>query len=59
MKTLSMSGGLVAGIAFLCLSASSPGAEPVPLVHVHAHNDYEHKRPLLDALDHGFSQRGG
>lgn len=21
----------------------------------HAHNDYEHKRPLLDALDHGFS----
>lgn len=49
-----MSGGLVAGIAFLCLSASSPGAEPVPLVHVHAHNDYEHKRPLFDALDHGF-----
>jgi glycerophosphoryl diester phosphodiesterase len=30
------------------------GAEPVPLVRVHAHNDYEHKRPLLDALDHGF-----
>jgi glycerophosphoryl diester phosphodiesterase len=45
---------LVAGIAFLSLSALGLGAEPVPLVHAHAHNDYEHKRPLLDALDHGF-----
>jgi hypothetical protein len=25
-----------------------------PLPQAHAHNDYEHKRPLLDALDHGF-----
>jgi glycerophosphoryl diester phosphodiesterase len=30
------------------------GAEPTPLIHTHAHNDYEHKRPLFDALDHGF-----
>jgi hypothetical protein len=29
-------------------------ASPVPLIHAHAHNDYEHKRPLFDALDHGF-----
>lgn len=29
-------------------------AEPPPLIHAHAHNDYEHKRPLLDALDQGF-----
>lgn len=29
-------------------------AEPVPLVHAHAHNDYEHARPLHDALDRGF-----
>jgi imidazolonepropionase-like amidohydrolase len=28
--------------------------EPQPLTNVHAHNDYEHKRPLFDALDHGF-----
>src|SRR5213595_176008 len=28
--------------------------DPIPLTRVHAHNDYEHKRPLLDALDHGF-----
>lgn len=25
-----------------------------PLPQAHAHNDYEHKRPLFDALDHGF-----
>jgi len=24
------------------------------LTRAHAHNDYEHARPLLDALDHGF-----
>ena len=30
-------------------------ADPVPLIHAHAHNDYEHPRPLLDALDHGFT----
>jgi glycerophosphoryl diester phosphodiesterase len=29
-------------------------AQIMPLTRVHAHNDYEHKRPLLDALDHGF-----
>lgn len=30
------------------------GTEPVPLARAHAHNDYEHARPLLDALEHGF-----
>ncbi len=25
-----------------------------PLLHAHAHNDYLHPRPLLDALDRGF-----
>ena len=25
--------------------------DPVPLVRAHAHNDYYHSRPLLDALD--------
>lgn len=25
-----------------------------PLIHAHAHNDYEHTRPLFDALDAGF-----
>src|SRR5204862_3959746 len=27
---------------------------PPPLIRAHAHNDYEHSRPLLDALDRGF-----
>ncbi|MHA3836241.1 phosphatidylinositol-specific phospholipase C/glycerophosphodiester phosphodiesterase family protein [Terrabacter sp. AAH1] len=26
-----------------------------PLERAHAHNDYEHARPLADALDHGFT----
>ncbi|WP_243740841.1 phosphatidylinositol-specific phospholipase C/glycerophosphodiester phosphodiesterase family protein [Streptomyces sp. 8K308] len=32
-----------------------PGTGPAPLRRAHAHNDYEHERPLLDALDHGFT----
>ncbi len=35
------------------LAADAP-APPAPLLHAHAHNDYEHPRPLFDALDHGF-----
>ncbi|GGI14889.1 phosphatidylinositol-specific phospholipase C/glycerophosphodiester phosphodiesterase family protein [Gottfriedia solisilvae] len=27
----------------------------VPLQKAHAHNDYEHSRPLMDALEHGFT----
>jgi glycerophosphoryl diester phosphodiesterase len=38
--------------------ASSRADESVrlgkPLVHAHSHNDYEHKRPLFDALAQGF-----
>ncbi|MFI5806155.1 phosphatidylinositol-specific phospholipase C/glycerophosphodiester phosphodiesterase family protein [Streptomyces sp. NPDC051561] len=40
-------------------TAAKPGAEqkhrPRPLRRAHAHNDYEHPRPLLDALSHGFT----
>ena len=36
-------------------SLTGPAAElPTPLPTAHAHNDYEHTRPLLDALDQGF-----
>jgi glycerophosphoryl diester phosphodiesterase len=31
------------------------GADPAPLYRAHAHNDYEHTRPLWDALEHGFT----
>ncbi|APX02952.1 phosphatidylinositol-specific phospholipase C/glycerophosphodiester phosphodiesterase family protein [Arthrobacter sp. QXT-31] len=46
----------LAGIA--TPSAAAPDAavtlgEPHPAAH--AHNDYEHDRPLLDALEHGFT----
>ncbi|MFE3033193.1 phosphatidylinositol-specific phospholipase C/glycerophosphodiester phosphodiesterase family protein [Streptomyces canus] len=34
--------------------ANSPQHRPRPLWRAHAHNDYEHPRPLLDALDHRF-----
>jgi glycerophosphoryl diester phosphodiesterase len=34
--------------------AARADESPQPLVHAHAHNDYEHERPLLDALAHGF-----
>ncbi len=44
---------LLFGLAFLAL-VSANAAEPAPLLHAHAHNDYLHARPLLDALDHGF-----
>ncbi len=27
----------------------------VELSQAHAHDDYEHDRPLLDALEHGFT----
>ena len=43
------------------LGVSAPAAAmPVPtdgvqpLERAHAHNDYEHERPLMDALSHGF-----
>lgn len=35
-------------------SQAGNSATPAPLVAAHAHNDYAHARPLLDALDHGF-----
>ena len=34
-------------------TAASSGVDPLP--QAHAHNDYEHPRPLHDALSHGFT----
>jgi hypothetical protein len=36
------------------LGADQVQTPPAPLNRAHAHNDYEHKRPLLDALNQGF-----
>jgi hypothetical protein len=54
MKITTLLCSLLAGLAMLALPTTGLTAEPVPLIYAHAHNDYVHKRPLLDALDHGF-----
>jgi hypothetical protein len=41
-------------IAICALLLCAADAEPKPLARAHAHNDYEHPRPLLDALACGF-----
>ena len=43
---------LVVALA-LMVGAADPKS-PTPLPQAHAHNDYEHARPLVDALGHGF-----
>ena len=44
----------VAAIGALAAGAEEPAPAVRPLPQAHAHNDYRHPRPLLDALDHGF-----
>ncbi|MEU4571773.1 phosphatidylinositol-specific phospholipase C/glycerophosphodiester phosphodiesterase family protein [Nonomuraea sp. NPDC023979] len=48
-------GALVAAGALVLMAAPASAAGAQPLPRAHAHNDYEHDRPLLDALDHGFT----
>ncbi|MFD6431724.1 phosphatidylinositol-specific phospholipase C/glycerophosphodiester phosphodiesterase family protein [Streptomyces venezuelae] len=46
---------LVGGVATPAYAhATGGGHRPRPLIRAHAHNDYEHPRPLFDALDHRF-----
>jgi hypothetical protein len=42
---------LIAGLGLVAARAETPVP---PLPRAHAHNDYEHTRPLLDALAQGF-----
>ena len=50
-----MKSWLIRAVALgLLFAAHSLAAEVRPLVQAHSHNDYEQKRPLLEALDHGF-----
>ncbi|RLL66878.1 phosphatidylinositol-specific phospholipase C/glycerophosphodiester phosphodiesterase family protein [Streptomyces sp. Z26] len=56
-RALTALGAAFAGTVALPAQAwAADGARqgPRPLVRAHAHNDYEHARPLLDALDHRF-----
>ncbi len=43
---------IASSLAPLAFGADAKSVVPLPAAH--AHNDYEHARPLLDALDHGF-----
>jgi glycerophosphoryl diester phosphodiesterase len=36
------------------LAGTAHGADVIPVTQAHAHNDYEHERPLLDALAQGI-----
>lgn len=54
-------GGLIAALPLVLAAGlmavaeeKKPKAELVPVRQAHAHNDYEHKRPLYDALEQGF-----
>ncbi len=57
-STRSYSPSRIALISFsliaLALTTTAHTQQPTPLVKAHAHNDYLHERPLLDALDNGF-----
>ncbi len=54
---------LFAGLGFATGQARARGAATrqvtestaTPMARAHAHNDYEHERPMFDALDHGFT----
>ncbi len=58
---------MIRDLSLICISiavwGSAAVAQPqvppttpvIPLANAHAHNDYEHARPLLDALEQGFT----
>ncbi|MFI1418470.1 phosphatidylinositol-specific phospholipase C/glycerophosphodiester phosphodiesterase family protein [Streptomyces sp. NPDC020731] len=56
-RALTTLGAALAGSVALPATQALAGERkyrPRPLWQAHAHNDYEHPRPLLDALDHRF-----
>ena len=55
MGTVSAWGAMMR-VLFLCAVSAwaVSAADVVPLEKAHAHNDYEHERPLEDALAEGF-----
>ena len=42
-------------VLIVSLSAATASAQNIILPNAYAHNDYWHRRPLLDALDNGFT----
>ncbi|WP_432158125.1 phosphatidylinositol-specific phospholipase C/glycerophosphodiester phosphodiesterase family protein [Streptomyces sp. bgisy153] len=56
-RALTTFGAALTGTVALPAGTALAGEQhhgPRPLWRAHAHNDYEHHRPLLDALDHRF-----
>ncbi|MDN3027791.1 phosphatidylinositol-specific phospholipase C/glycerophosphodiester phosphodiesterase family protein [Streptomyces sp. S.PB5] len=56
-RALTTIGAALAGVVALPAADALAGEQkrhPRPLWRAHAHNDYEHERPLFDALDHRF-----
>src|SRR5690349_19196948 len=56
-RALTTIGAALAGAVALPAAPALAGEQkhrPRPLWRAHAHNDYEHPRPLSDALDHRF-----
>ncbi|WP_243061009.1 phosphatidylinositol-specific phospholipase C/glycerophosphodiester phosphodiesterase family protein [Nocardioides sp. SR21] len=47
--------GVPLGPGIAPATALAPAPAVAPLAQAHAHNDYEHARPLLDALANGFT----
>jgi hypothetical protein len=45
---------LLAGLAVARSDEKKTATPVVPLINAHAHNDYEHTRPLFEALENGF-----
>lgn len=52
---LGATGALAVPSVGMSTARAAEGAAPQPLERAHAHNDYEHARPLDDALAHGFT----
>jgi hypothetical protein len=44
----------IASVAIASTGLAQESGKVKPLSRAHAHNDYWHERPLLDALEHGF-----
>ncbi|MFI9246389.1 phosphatidylinositol-specific phospholipase C/glycerophosphodiester phosphodiesterase family protein [Streptomyces sp. NPDC053086] len=56
-RALTTFGAALAGTVAVPASPAQAGERtrhPRPLWHAHAHNDYDHQRPLFDALGHRF-----
>jgi hypothetical protein len=54
-KNFRLAMSVMAALPLALASITCLASEPTLLVHAHAHNDYEHTRPLFDALEQGFS----